>query len=158
MSDDERTRWARALGVAGWAFVLAYLGIVIVQVRQAAATTTASFEDGLWWQRVEVISFAARPESLVVLVPAVAAALAGTIVARPVVDPAVMSINLLVRVAAGTCYVAVAIAALGVIGVFFRNPDAAGDVRAVLGGIGGILMAAGMIRLCLEAERGSPLR
>ena len=153
MSDDERARWARALGVAGWLFLLAYLGIVIAQVRRAAAISTPSFEDGLWWQRVEQVSFAARPQNLIVLVPAAAAAVVGTLAVRTVVDVAVMWIGQLVRVVAGTCYVAIAIGGLGVIGVFFRNPDGVGDVQAVLGGIGGILMGIGMIKLCLEAER-----
>ena len=153
MSDDERVRWARALGVAGWLFLLAYLGIVIAQVRRAAAISTPSFEDGLWWQRVEQISFAARPQNLVVLVPAAAAAVVGTLAVRTVVDAAVVWIGHLVRIVAGTCYVAIAIAALGVIGVFFRNPDNVGDVQAVLGGVGGMLMAVAMVKLCLEAER-----
>ena len=76
MSDDEAIRWARATGLAGWLFLLAYLGVVTGQVRRAASLSSASFDDGLWWQRVETISFAAIPQNLIVLVPAAAAAVA----------------------------------------------------------------------------------
>ena len=73
MSDDDAIGWARATGFAGWAFLLAYLGVVTGIVRRAAALSDSSFEDGLWWQRVEIISFAALPQNLIVIVPAVAA-------------------------------------------------------------------------------------
>ncbi len=153
MSDDEAIRWARATGLAGWLFLLAYLGVVTGQVRRAASLSSASFDDGLWWQRVETISFAAIPQNLVVLVPAAAAAVVGTVIARSVIDRSVIHLRQLVRLTAGTCYVAIVIAAFGIIGVFVRNSDAVGDVSALLGRVGGILMAVGMIKLCLEAER-----
>jgi len=151
--EDEAIRWARATNVAGWLFLLAYLGVVTGIVRRAAALSTGSFEDGLWWQRVETISFATLPQNLVVLVPAAAAAIAGTLIARPVIDQSVLMLRQLVRATAGTCYVVIVIGAFGIVGVFVRNSDGVGDVSAVLGRLGGILMAVGMIKLCLEAER-----
>jgi hypothetical protein len=150
---DERTRWARVLAITGWLFLISYLGLVAGLIRQAAATTDASFEDGLWWQRVETVSFASRTPNLVVLVPAVAAAVVGSVIARPLVDASVLQLRRLVRVVAGTCYVVLLIAAVGTIGIFFRNPDSVGDVSVFFGLIGGILMAIAMIKLCLEAER-----
>ncbi|MGI9644463.1 MAG: hypothetical protein ACR2O6_04055 [Ilumatobacteraceae bacterium] len=153
MHDDQAIRWARATNVAGWLFLLAYLGVITGIVRRAAALSDASFEDGLWWQRVEIISFAALPQNFVVLVPAVAAAVAGTVIARSVIDQSVIMLRQLVRVVAGTCYVVIVIGAFGIVGVFFRNSDGVGDVSALLGRMGGILMAVGMIKLCLEAER-----
>ncbi|MFW2332557.1 hypothetical protein [Ilumatobacter sp.] len=153
MRDDDAIRWARATSVAGWLFLLAYLGVVTGIVRRAAALNDASFEDGLWWQRVEIISFASLPQNLVVLVPAVAAGVVGTVIARSVIDQSVILLRQLVRVAAGTCYVVIVIGAFGILGVFFRNSDGVGDVSALLGRLGGILMAVGMIKLCLEAER-----
>lgn len=153
VSDDDAIGWARATGFAGWLFLLAYLGVVTGIVRRAASLSNSSFEDGLWWQRVEIISFAALPQNLVVLVPAVAAGVVGTVIARSVIDRSVILLRQLVRVAAGTCYVVIVIGALGVIGVFFRNSDGVGDVSALLGRVGGILMAFGMIKLCLESER-----
>lgn len=153
MSDDDAIGWARATAVTGWLFLLAYLGVVTGLVRRAASTTTASFEDGLWWQRVEVISNAALPQNVIVLAPAVAAAVVGTVVARGVIDQAVILLRQLVRVAAGTCYVVIVIGAFGIVGVFVRHPDSVGDVSALLGRVGGILMSVGMIKLCLEAER-----
>ncbi len=155
MSDDDAIRWARATGVAGWLFLLAYLGVVTGIVRRAASLNSGSFEDGLWWQRVEIISFVALPQNVVVLVPAVAAGVVGTVVARSIIDQSVIRLRQLVRVAAGTCYVVIVLGALGIIGVFVRNSDAVGDLEPLLGRIGGILMAVGMIKLCLEAEHTS---
>lgn len=155
MSDDERARWARVLATTGWLFLIAYLGVVAGLVRRAAATTTGSFEDGLWWQRVETISFASRASNLIVLAPAIAAAVIGTVVARPLVDPTVLRLRQLVRIAAGTCYVVIVIGVVGIVGIFFRNPDSVGDVSVFFGLIGGILMAIAMVTLCLEAERSS---
>ena len=153
MREDEAIRWARATSVAGWLFLLAYLGVVTGQVRRAAALNEASFEDGLWWQRVETISFATRPQNLMVLVPAVAAGALGTMIARSVIDRSVISLRQLVRFTAGTCYVVIVIGAFGIVGVFFRNSDGIGDVTTLLGLLGGIVMAVGMLKICLEAER-----
>ena len=87
--------------------------------------------------------------------PAVAAGVVGTVVARSIIDQSVIRLRQLVRVAAGTCYVVIVLGALGIIGVFVRNSDAVGDLEPLLGRIGGILMAVGMIKLCLEAEHTS---
>lgn len=153
MSEHDAIRWARATGLAGWLFLLAYLGVLTGSVRRAAAISSGSFPDGLWWQRVETISNAALPQNLVVLVPAVAAGVVGTVIARSVIDQSVIHLRQLVRLAAGTCYVVIVIGAFGVIGVFVRSSDGVGDLSVLLGRIGGILMAVGMIKLCLEAER-----
>ena len=153
MSDDDRIRWARVLATTGWLFLIAYLGVVAGLVRRAAATTTGSFEDGLWWQRIETVSFAARSANLILLVPAVAAAVVGTVMTRTLVDPSVLRLRQLLRITAGTCYVVLVIGALGIAGIFFRNPDSVGDVSVFFGLLGGILMATAMIKLCLEAER-----
>ena len=58
--------------MAGWLFLIGYLFIVAFQVRRAVSISEASFEDGLWWQRIEQISSAAIPQNLVVLAPATA--------------------------------------------------------------------------------------
>jgi len=155
VQDDDAIRWARATSIAGWLFLLAYLGVITGIVRRAAAVNRASFDDGLWWQRVEIISFAALPQNLIVLVPAVAAGVVGTVIARSVIDQSVILLRQLVRVSAGTCYVVIVIGALGIVGIFFRDSDGVGDVSALLGRLGGILMAVGMIKLCLESERST---
>jgi hypothetical protein len=153
VSDDERLRWARTLATAGWMFLLAYLGVVTALVRRATAIKTGSFEDGLWWQRVEVVSSSATPQNLIIVVPAAAASAAGAIIVRSLSDRPDVALRQLIRAVAGTSYMAGAIAVVGIVGVFFRNPDAVGDVGAVLGRVGGTLMATGMIAVCLEAER-----
>ena len=57
MTDDERARWARALATAGWLFVVASLAFVTAVIRRASALRSGSFEDGVWDQRVEIVSF-----------------------------------------------------------------------------------------------------
>lgn len=136
-------------------FVLAYLGVVAAIIRRAMAIGTASFEDGLWWQRVEVISSSATPQNLIIVVPAAAAAATAVIIVRSHQVSPESPLRQLVRAVAGSSYMAAALALIGIIGVFFRNPDGVGDVGAVLGRLGGMLMAAGMITICLESERDS---
>ncbi len=87
MNERDRIRWARALHVVGWLFVLAYLGELIGQIRRAAATTQSSFEDGVWGQRIELVSFATLPSNLAPMIAAVAAAVAGSLLVRSLVDP-----------------------------------------------------------------------
>jgi drug/metabolite transporter (DMT)-like permease len=149
----ERLRWAKALATAGWLFVLAYVGYIMWQVRRAFQITEGSFEDGLWWQRVEQISFLSYPQNLMVLVPAAACAALGTVLVRPLVDHAVINLSQLTRVVAGLALVAIAIALLGIVGIFFRNPDSIGDLAAFVLRLGGIAIAGAVIRICLEAER-----
>lgn len=153
MSELEQLRWARALATAGWLFVLAYVGYIMWQVRRAFLITEGSFEDGLWWQRVEQISFLSLPQNLMVLVPAAACAALGRVLVRAAVDHAVINLSQLTRVVAGLALVAIVIAALGIVGIFFRNADSVGDLAAFVLRIGGIAMAVGIIRICLEAER-----
>ena len=155
MTEHDRVRWARALTLVGWLFLIAYLGFVTSQVRRAFAITRASFEDGLWWQRIEQISFVSLPQNLMVLVPAAAAAAIGTVLVRSVVDHSVLRLAQLVRVVAGLSAVVIVIAALGIVGIFFRNPDSVGDLAAFVSRLGGILMSIAMIRVCLEADRSS---
>ena len=154
MNEHDRIRWARALVFAGWMSVLAYLGYLATQIRRAAATRTGSFEDGVWGQRVEFVSFAALPQNVTILMPGVAAAVAAALLVRPLVDPTVLTARQLVRIVAGINGTIIVIAVAGIIGLFFRNFDPVSDFGALLGRFGGILMAIGAIRLCNEAERG----
>ena len=139
--------------MTGWLFLLSYLFIIVFLTRRAAAISEASFEDGLWWQRVESLSSAATPQNLVVLAPAAAAAVAGSLLARPVVDRVVIGLAQLTRLIAGVCFVVIALALLGLLGIFFRNYDGIADLQSFLLRLGGILMAVAMVRLCFEAER-----
>ena len=137
---------------AGWMFVIAYLSYLVVQIRRAAAIRDGSFEDGLWGQRIEQVSFVTLPQNLVILAPAIVAAVAGALLVRSLVAPVVVQIGRLTRVIAGLAFVVVAIALVGIVAVFFRNYDSVGDTAAILGRLGGVAMAAGMIRLCLEVD------
>ena len=155
MTDHDRTRWVRALTTAGWLFVTAYLAFVTATVRRASAITSSSFEDGVWGQRVEILSFVSLQQNVIMLVPAAAAAVAATMLAAGVVDRTEMFLAQLVRIVAGLCYVIIGVALLGIIDIFFRSPDSLGDLGDVLGRLGGGLMAVAMIRVCLEAERSA---
>lgn len=152
MNEHDRVRWARASVFAGWMFVIAYLTYLVTQVRRATATTQGSFEDGVWGQRIEEISFAAIPQNVTVLVPGAMAVVAGALLARPLVDPVVVHLGRAIRVIAGLAFVIVALGIAGIVAVFFRNYDSVGDTQAVLLRVGGIAMAAAMIRVCLEAD------
>lgn len=152
VNEHDRIRWAKAGLFAGWMFVFGYLTYLVTQIRRAASTSQGSFEDGVWGQRAEEISFAALPQNVVILVPAAIAAIAGVLLVRSLVDPIVVQLSRLIRVIAGLSFVIVALAVVGIVAVFFRNYDSVGDTAAVLGRLGGIAMAAAMVRVCLEAD------
>lgn len=123
------------------------------QVRRAFLITEGSFEDGLWWQRIEQISFLSLPQNLMVLVPAAVCAAVGTVLVRSHVDHTVVNLSQLTRIVAGLGYVVILIATLGIIGIFFRTADGVGDLAAFVLRLGGIAMAVAIIRICLETER-----
>jgi len=153
VDEHDRTRWAKALVFAGWMFVLAWFGILVGTIRRAAALKHGSFEDGLWGQRIEFVSFASLPQNAIVLAPAVAAVVAATLLARPIVDMAVLSTRFLVRTVAGTSVLVIVLAIAGIGDVFARTNDPISDLGTILGHVGGIAIAAASLRLCNEAER-----
>jgi len=155
MSDTDRLRWTRALTTAGWLFVVAYLAFVTAMFRRASALKSASFDDGVWGQRIEIMSFVSIHQNVVMLVPAAAACVGATLLAGDAIDHTDIWLTQLVRVVAGLSYVVIAVAVIGIIALFFRSPDSVSDLGALLGRLGGILMAIAMIRVCLEAERSA---
>jgi hypothetical protein len=152
VTEHDRLRWSRALLFAGWMSVAAYVGYLITQIRRAAAVHSGSFEDGIWGQRVELVSFASLPQNVVILAPGVAAAIAAALLVRSVVDPVVVQLQVLLRIIAGLSLVIISLGVVGIIGVFLRNFDNVGDIGAILGRAGGILLGIGAVRLCIEAE------
>ena len=156
MSEFQRERWAGALTTAGWLVFSTYVLLVVVQFRRAIAIRDSSFEDGVWGQRVETISFVTLPQNLVILVPAAAAAIAATMLMHGLDRPPPPWSGQLVRAVAGTSYVVIGLAVLGILDVFAQTPDWVGGSGALLSRVGGILMAAAMIRVCLESERARP--
>ena len=155
MNEAERIRWARACTTAGWLFLSAYLLVVIAQFRRAFAIRQSSFEDGVWGQRAENVAFVALPQNLVILAPAAAAAVAAMALARSAGSVPVPWAPQLVRLVAGTGYLAIVLALLGVIDQFAQSPDLVGGSIMLLNRTAGILMAIAMIRMCLESERAS---
>lgn len=154
MSDHDRLRWARALTTAGWLFVIGYMAFVTATFRRASALRSGSFEDGLWGQRIEIMSFVGVAQNVIMLVPAAAACVGACLLVGELADRRQLWLAQLVRVVAGLSYVIIAVAAIGIIAVFFRSPDSVTDLADLLGRVGGIMMALAMIRVCLEAERG----
>ncbi len=153
MTEHERLRWAKALVFTGWMFVLAFVGILVIQVRRAAAVSDSRFEDGVWGQRAELVSFATLPQNAVVVVPALIAGLVAAWLVRPLVEPVVVHAQWLLRIIAGLAYVILALAVLGILAVFFQgNFDSVGDVGAILGRLGGVAVGLAIVRLCTEAE------
>lgn len=153
MNAIDRERWARAIVTAGWLVTGSYLLYLIGQIRRALAVSQASFEDGVWGQRVEQISFAALPQNLVILVPAALAGVGATWLMLGAGLDQVPWTRQLVRVVAGVSLVTMVLAVLGILDVFAQSPDWVGGSIAVLNRVGGILMAWAMIRVCLESER-----
>lgn len=152
--ERDRQRWAVALTTAGWLVLAAYLLLLIAQIRRAFAVTVSSFEDGVWGQRIETVSFVTLPQNLVILVPAAAAGVGAVMLLRDApVQLQGSWARQLVRIVAGLCYVVVVLAVLGIVDVLMQTPDSVGGTSAILTRVGGILMAIGMIRVCLEAER-----
>lgn len=152
VNEHDRIRWAHALVFAGSMSVLAYVTDLVIQIRRAAALRDPSFEDGVWGQRIELVSFATLPQNQVILIPAVAAAVSGALLVRSLVAPVVVQLGWLIRVIAGLSFVIVVLAVIGIVAVFFRQYDSVGDTSAILGRLGGIAMAAATIRLCFEAD------
>ncbi len=148
MTDVDRERWARLLDSVGWTFVVVYLLVVATQIKRASAITTGSFEDGVWGQRIEFISFASLPQNYVTFMPAAASAVIGAVVATGTKVAHERWSGRLIQVVAGIAYMVVVLATVGIVAVFFRTPDGLSDFGAVLNRVGGILMSVATIRLC----------
>jgi len=153
VTDADRLRWVRALTTAGWIALVSYLGIVVIEVRRAAAITTSRFEDGVWGQRVEIISFVTLPQNIAVLMlPVATAATAAVMLAGVHPDDRGDTVWLtrLTTVTGGVCVVAIFLALLGIGGIPFRYADPLADLGALVGRLSGIAMAAGALRLLRE--------
>lgn len=157
MDDIERHHWARALTTAGWLSLLSYLAVLAVQLNRARQTTQSRFDDGVWGVRIEQVSFASLPQNLVVLVPAAAAAVAATMVARGTVAELEVWLERLLRAVAGAAVVAITLAALGVAAAVFRQTSSVSDFSYLINRLGGIALGAAVIRVCLAAERRGQL-
>jgi hypothetical protein len=149
--DDDRARWTRALTTAGWSFVIAWLLMLVAQVRRAALVQSSPFADGVWGQRIEWISFVALPQNLIVLVPGVACAVATVLIGAPATSRSIWSAHLH-RVAAGSSLVAIVIAVLGMLDLLVQSPDADGSIAALLTRLAGLLMGTAMLAVCQAVE------
>ena len=123
-------------------------------MRRAAAISESRFEDGVWGQRIEIVSFVALPQNAVILVPpAIAAAVAGALIAalHPDDRPDLIWSRRLARVTGGLAIVVIALAAIGIIGIPFRYADPLADLAAIVGRLAGVAISLAVIRLCRES-------
>jgi hypothetical protein len=150
----DRLRWVRALTTAGWVALASYLGIIAIEVRRAAAITTSRFEDGVWGQRIEIVSFVTLPQNIAVLMLPVATAVTAAVMlagVHPDDRGDTIWLTRLTTVTGGLCVVAIFLALLGIGGIPFRYADPLADLGALVGRLSGIAMAAGALRLLREA-------
>ncbi len=144
----------RALTTAGWVALASYLGIIAIEVRRAAAITTSRFEDGVWGQRIEIVSFVTLPQNIAVLMLPVATAVTAAVMlagVHPDDRGDTIWLTHLTTVTGGLCVVAIFLALLGIGGIPFRYADPLADLGALVGRLSGIAMAAGALRLLREA-------
>lgn len=144
----------RALTTAGWVALVSYLGIIAIEVRRAAAITTSRFEDGVWGQRIEIVSFVTLPQNIAVLMLPVATAVTAAVMlagVHPDDRGDTVWLTRLTTVTGGLCVVAIFLALLGIGGIPFRYADPLADLGALVGRLSGIAMAAGALRLLREA-------
>jgi hypothetical protein len=155
---SDRIRWIATATHVGWLTLAAYLALIIIELRRAAAITESRFEDGVWGQRIEIVSFVALPQNAVILVPpAIAAAVAGVLIAalHPDDRPDLTWSRRLARFTGGLAIVVIALAVIGIIGIPFRYADPLADLAAIVGRLAGVAIALAVIRLCREsAESG----
>jgi hypothetical protein len=151
--DPDRVRWARALTSAGWASLIAYLAILAVAINRARLTDDAPFDDGVWSQRLEILSFASFPQQVVVLVPAVAAALGAMLLGRDALVTIEPWHARLVRGTAGAAVVAIALAAADIVSIVVQGDESVGDFGDVVHRVGGIALAWAVVRVSLEIDR-----
>ena len=144
----------RELTTAGWVALASYLGIIAIEVRRAAAITTSRFEDGVWGQRIEIVSFVTLPQNIAVLMLPVATAVTAAVMlagVHPDDRGDTIWLTRLTTVTGGLCVVAIFLALLGIGGIPFRYADPLADLGALVGRLSGIAMAAGALRLLREA-------
>ena len=158
MTVSDRIRWITTATHVGWLTLTAYVALIIIELRRAAAISESRFEDGVWGQRIEIVSFVALPQNAVILVPpAIAAAVAGALIAtlHPDDRPDLTWSRRLARVTGGLAIVVIALAVIGIIGIPFRYADPLADLAAIVGRLAGVAISLAVIRLCREsAESG----
>lgn len=158
MTVSDRIRWITTATHVGWLTLTAYLALIIIELRRAAAISESRFEDGVWGQRIEIVSFVALPQNAVILVPpAIAAAVAGALIAalHPDDRPDLTWSRRLARVTGGLAIVVIALAVIGIIGIPFRYADPLADLAAIVGRLAGVAIALAVIRLCRESAESS---
>jgi hypothetical protein len=153
VEEQRRIVWARALVAAGWLLVFAYLAQLTGQIRLAFAISDSAFDDGVFGLRVERIAFMVFPQNVLVLFLAAGAGAGASALVRGLVDHRQMWLAQLVRIAAGVCYVVIAIGFLRIVIILTHRPDGVGDFSATLNQLAGILVAIAAIRISLTAER-----
>jgi len=130
----QRIRWIITATHVGWLSLSAFVALIVIEVRRAAAISESRFEDGVWGQRVEIVSFIALPQNAVILIPpAVAAAVAGVLITglHPDDRPDFVWARRLARVTGGIALMVIVLAVIGIIGIPFRYADPLADLAVI---------------------------
>ena len=154
MTVAQRIRWIITATHVGWLSLSAFVALIVIEVRRAAAISESRFEDGVWGQRVEIVSFIALPQNAVILIPpAIAAAVAGVLITglHPDDRPDLVWARRLARVTGGIAIMVIVLAVIGIIGIPFRYADPLADLAAIVGRLAGVAIAIAVIRLCRES-------
>lgn len=150
MSEDERSAWVRAATTAGWLLLLAYLSVLAVNIQRARTVSRPQFSDGVWGQRIEILSFTTIPQQSVILAVATAAAVGASVLATSERD---IWVDRLLRSVAGAGVATAVLAVLGIAWAAVRGSEAVGDFGFLISRLGGLAIAVAVVRVCLVAER-----
>lgn len=132
----------RQLTVAGWLFLSGEFGFILFQMERARSVGGSRFATVLD-QRVEVLSFLVLPSSIVVLVPAAAAA---AVASHLPGSRHSAWLDTLLRITAGIAITLIGVGVAAVAEIATRPGDI--DIDAVFLRLGGMSIAAGVAWLC----------
>lgn len=137
--------------VGGLAFV-GWLAFLLRQVALVRRVGPSQF-DGVWEQRLEVLSFIVLPPNIVVLVPAAAAAATATWIAGPTQE---LGLAILLRLIRWSATVLAVIGVLSIVNTLLSDFDSPSRLEDIALRAGGILIATAIIVLCRDAGRTAP--
>jgi hypothetical protein len=150
---QQRSALIKALTTAGWLTFAAWLANLVRQVDFARTLAPDSPLGGLWERRIEAISFIVYPQNVVVLAPAVIAAIIATLLAGPLLD---LRTAILLRITRWSCVLMIAVAAVSSISIAITSEQGISERGALAFRIGGALLSSAFIVVLRAVERTSP--
>jgi hypothetical protein len=142
----------RTLTTVGGLTFVGWLAFLLRQVALVRRVGPSQF-DGVWEQRLEVLSFIVLPPNIVVLVPAAAAAATATWLAGPTQE---LGLAILLRLVRWSATVLAVIGVLSIVKTLLSDFDSPSRLEDIALRAGGILIATAIIVLCRDAGRTAP--